>query len=189
MTDQLALRVAVLKVLSEYMRDQYNLAREAMAAELGPGDRVVVRSPLDQTKIGPVYMTDPKPVAAVVDGPALVAWMQERYPESVETGYELGASTDAIVGVLFEHAPYLLREIRRVRPPVLAEIRQASAAMGCAVGPSGEADIPGVGVSTPDAVVVCRPSEHALLAVKDLFEEGRLELDGSMVPELPERAA
>src|ERR1044072_2334795 len=106
--DALMLRAVALKVVSAFTGQQYDEARAEVAEVLGAGDRVMVRSPLDGTKLGPVTASDPKPVASVVDDPALLAWTEATYPEHVESGYRIvGAATEAEAG-LFDHAPPLL---------------------------------------------------------------------------------
>jgi hypothetical protein len=181
MDEALLLRLAALKVLSAHVAAEYEDARAKAAAEMHRGDRVIARSPLDDAKIGAVSMSDPKAAATVTDSAALLEWMAEHYPDTVTTGYEVAASDHELVGLLFEHAPHLLRRVRKLDPKAVAEIRRYSAAVGTPIGPSGEADIPGVTVTIPAPVVSCRPDEStALPAVIALVRAGRLGLDGSL---------
>lgn len=183
-TDALMLRVAALKVISDYTKGQYEAARTEAAAVLGAGDRRMVRSPLDSAKIGPVYVTDPKPIAVVTDTERLTAWYLENYPDSTVNAYEVAASNAEVIGVLFEHAPRLLRHRRQITPQALSELRKESAALGQVIGPGGEADVPGIEVRVPQGVVTCRPAEDALHAVTELILTQRLTLDGTL-RELP----
>jgi len=182
--DALMLRAMALKVVSAFTGQQYDEARAEVAEALGAGDRVMVRSPLDGTKLGPVTASDPKPVASVVDDPALLAWTETTYPEHVESGYRIVGTDTEVKAVLFEHAPHLLGEYRRVKPDFVKQLRADSATFGQPIGPGGELDVPGVEVRTPSSVISCRPTEEALLAVMDMHRSGRLLLDGTTVPEL-----
>ena len=182
MTDSsLMMRVAALKVLSEFTKQQYDEARAEAEQQLTPGDRRMVRSPLHGEKIGAVAMTDPKPVCEVTNEPALRAWLAAHYPEQVETGYEVTATQRELVDVLFQHAPHLLHSKSRIKPEALRDLRAAAVSLGQPVGPGGEADVPGLTVRTPPGVVRCTPDEGALLAVMELHGAGLLGIDGQPV--------
>ncbi len=183
-SDALMLRVAALKVISDYTKGQYETARTEAAAVLGAGDRRMVRSPLGNAKIGPVYVTDPKPAAVVTDLEQLTDWYIEHYPELADNTYEVAASDAEVIALLFEHAPHLLRRPRRIKPSALSELRKECSALGQVIGPGGEADVPGVEVRTAAGVVTCRPTEDALTAVIELVSAQRLSLDGTL-RELP----
>lgn len=176
---EVMLRVAVLKHISDYTQKQYDLARGEAAAMVTPGHRNRVASPLDGAPIGTVYMTDPKSSSVVTSEAALLEWMTAHYPEHVETGYRVSASDAELQSVLFVHAPHLLRQIRRVKRSVLAEIHKRSVAAGGPVGPGGEVDMPGVTIQTADAYVACLADvDQGLPSVIELFRAGRLDLDG-----------
>lgn len=185
-TNDLVLRTAALKAISDYTTKAYNAARAEVAGVLGRGDRKMARSPLDDTKLGAVYVTDPKPQCLVTDEAELTEWMAEHYPAAIESGYEIAGSEAEVVAVLFEHAPHLLRRIRRVDSEQLRELRANSIALGAPIGPGGEADVPGIEVHTPDGVVTCKPDAAAIHAVVALFRAGRLELDGTVLPAIEE---
>jgi hypothetical protein len=180
----LFLRTAALKVISEFTAARYADARAEVAKTLNKGDRKTVRSPLGDVKVGQVWVTDPKPVCSITDRAALTDWLQAEYPAMTETGYEVIGSEAEIVAVLFEHAPHLLREVRRINPDQLRELKANCVALGQVVGPGGEADVPGLAVSEPDGVVTCKPDAAGFQAVMDLYRAGRLELDGTLRPEL-----
>lgn len=180
----LFLKAAALKVISDYTTDRYNEARDEVAKTLNKGDRKTVRSPLGDVKVGQVWVTDPKPVCTITDRGALTAWLAEHYPATTKTGYEVIGSQPEIVSVLFEHAPHLLREVRTIDPDQLREIRANSIALGVPIGPGGEANMPGIEVKEPDGVVTCKPDTGGLQAVMDLYRAGRLDLDGTIRPEL-----
>lgn len=185
MTDEtLFLKTAALKTISAYTLDQYNEARAQVANVLNKGDRKVVRSPLGDVKVGQVYVTDPTPECVITDRAALTDWLNEHYPATTETGYDVIGSEAEIVDVLFTHAPHLLREVRRINPDHLRELRANCVALGTVIGPGGENDVPGVDVREPDGVVTCKPADTALQAVMDLYRAGRLDLDGTVRPEL-----
>lgn len=178
--DEAGLRVAALKVVSDYTKECYDLARAEMEQHLAKGDRRMVRTP-DGVKLAAVSMTDPDAKARVVDRPAFERWAAEHYPKQMDRGYEICGSEKEVKAVLFEHAPHLLRETQsaaRLEKATLA----ASAKLGVPVGPGGEADVPGIEVTHPDGVVACRADEDALAHVIALFRDGRLTLE-SLAPQ------
>jgi hypothetical protein len=177
-TEDLVLRVGALKAIKEYVNVAYDQAREEIAAVMRRGDRLTARSPLDDTKIGSVSLTDPKPVARVSDMAALTVWLVENYPDLVADVYEVNATDEQVRALVFEHKPEWLTRKQRVDPRVLQQIRERSATAGEAVGPTGELDVPGVAVETPAPVVTCRPTADALDAVAALIRADRLGLDG-----------
>lgn len=180
-----AVPVAVLKVLSEHTGQRYDEARADAARMMAQGDRRIVRSPLDNSKLGAVYVTDPSPKTIITDRAALTEWYDQHYPELVEDRYEIVPDADReVVDVLFAHAPHLLRKVHAIAGSALSSLRKESAALGQVVGPGGEMDVPGIEIETPTGSVGCRPDPGALESVRRLFESGRLTLDGSLRPEL-----
>jgi hypothetical protein len=188
--DELAVRVAALKVISDLTSECYNEARAELGKRMQRGDRLMARSPLDGApKIGAVTLSDPKTVAQISDARAFGAWVAENYPDRMERDYEIVGSHQEVAAVLFENAPHLLRPVVKPDPELVKQVRQDSAKLGCPIGPSGEADVPGVVVSTPDGVVACKPDPDALAAVIDLFRADKLTLESLTFPELPGGAA
>lgn len=184
-TEDLALRVAALKIVADMSRDAYNQARATAAAAMQCGDRLMGRSPLDGAKIGAVTKTDPKPVCRITDQSALTDWVAEHYPNHVEFDFDVIGSDQEVKSVLFEHAPHLLRRTRTIAADLLRQLREDSAAIGAPVGPGGEADIPGLVVETPEGTVSCRPDPEAFSAVAELVRSGRLSFESLVRPSLP----
>jgi hypothetical protein len=178
--NDLALQVAALKVLSDYTMEHYLKARAEANRVMKRGERLVARSPIDDTKIAVIPKSEPKRITNVVDEPALIAWMAEHYPEHIVGGTEVIGSQPEVIRVLFEHAPHLLKRVKRVSGEVLSDIKQASSALGQPIGPGAEVDIPGLEVREPDPVVSCRPTDEALAIIKHLHAEGVLQLDGTV---------
>lgn len=186
MTD-LALKVAALKVLSDYTARCYEQARIEAVRTMKRGERLVARSPLDDSqKIATIPLSDPKHVATVVDEDALTDWMGEHYPESVTSGYKVIGSQAEVIAVLFEHAPHLIKRTRAVQLEALHELKRTSATLGQPVGPGAELDVPGLKVTLPDPVLTCRPTDEAFDIIRDLHNQGVLELDGTVHMALPE---
>jgi hypothetical protein len=179
-------RTAILKVISDFTKHAYDESRRKMAQVLNRGDRLVARSPLDGSKLGPVYMTDPKPECVITDKQALTDWVVENYPALTETGYEISGTDSEVIGVLFEHAPHLLRQVRRITADDMRELRAASITLGQPVGPGMELDIPGIEVKDIPGVVTCKPVDTAFQSVMDLYRAGRLALDGTVTPAIEE---
>lgn len=184
--DNLVLRVAALKVVSDYAKRRYDAARAEAAAVMRRGDRLMARSPLNELdKLAAVSKTDPKPVARVSDETALLAWVERHYPDKVGWDFDIIGSDQEVKAVLFEHAPHLLRKIRLADPELVKQIRSDSAALGAPIGPGGEADVDGVTVETPEGTVACKPTDDALGVVVDLARAGVLSLEELVRPELP----
>jgi hypothetical protein len=184
-SDDTVLRVAALKVLKDYVTARYDEAREEMKARLNKGDRLTARSPLNDEKIGAVWLTDPERVASVVDPAALLSWVEMHYPEKVISPYRVTASEDQIRTLLFEHAPEWLAREQKVLPAFLAELLKLAVEVGAAVGPGGEMDVPGIAIKVRDGVVTCRPDkEKALPLVLELHQTGVLSLDGTVRREI-----
>ncbi|WP_116051911.1 hypothetical protein [Amycolatopsis palatopharyngis] len=183
--DDLALRVAALKVVSDYTTRRYNEARAEAAERMERGDRLMARSPLAGVKVGAVSKSDPKPVARVTDEKAFTDWVRKNYPDRMVYDFDVIGSTQEVVSVLFEHAPHLLRKITKPDPELVREIRADSVGLGAPVGPAGEADVDGLEVTTPDGIVSCKPDPEALAAVVDLIRADKLSLEGLVRAELP----
>lgn len=179
------LRVAALKVLKDYVSARYDEARDEMQTRLSKGDRLTARSPLNDEKIGAVWLTDPERVASVVDPAALLSWVEMHYPEKVHSPYRVTASEDQIRTLLFEHAPEWLVREQKVIPSFVAELLKLAAEVGEAVGPGGEMDVPGIAIKTREGVVTCRPDkDKALPLVLELHQTGVLSLDGTVKREI-----
>lgn len=184
--EQLALRVAILKVLTDFTAQLYKEVRAEIAPVMARGDRLMARSPLDaNTKLGAVTLTDPKPVARVTDRAAFEAWVTENYPGSIERDYEIIGSHQEVAAVLWENAPQLLKPIKKVDPGLEAQIRTDSQKLGAPIGPNGEADVAGVSMFTPEAMVTCKMGDNALANVIDLFRSNKMTFDSVVFPELP----
>ncbi len=185
-TDDLVLKVAALKVISAFTAERYDEARREIATVMERGDRKIARSPIDNSKIGAITLSDPKPTAQVTDLNALTAWLAEHYPDSLVMAYEVCGSEEQVRRVLFEHAPEMLRKVKKVRPGDLLDLRQTAAMVGRPMGPGGEVDMPGITVGTPSPVVSCKPDDaNALAAILALLQADRLQLDGTVRTELP----
>lgn len=185
MTD-LALKIAALKVLSDYTMQCYTQARAEGARQLKRGERLVARSPLDDSKIATIPMSDPKHETTIVDEEALTDWYREHYPEMVTSGYKVIGSQAEVIAVLFEHAPHLIKRTVALQLEALHELKRSSSALGQPCGPGAELDIPGVKVTRPDPVLTCRPVDEAFDIIRDLHNKGVLELDGTVHIALPE---
>lgn len=182
--DDLILRVAALKAIKDYVETAYDEARAAAAAVMKRGARLPALSPLDDSKLGSVTMTEPKRTARISDMPALAERLLADYPDLVDEVYEVNATSEQIRKLVFEHRPEWLDRKRRPDPQVIQRIRALSAEAGAPVGPGGEADYPGITVETPESVVTCRSAPGALDSVAALIRAGVIGLDG-VTRELP----
>lgn len=187
MTD-LALKVAALMVLRDYITECYVKAKAEATRTMKRGERLVARSPVDDQKIAVIPLSDPAKVATIVDEEAVTGWYKQHYPKSVMSGYKVIGSQAEIVAVLFQHAPHLIKRTEALTLDALAELKRSSVALGQPIGPGAELDVPGLKVTTPDPVLTCRPTEDAFDIVRELHNQGVLELDGTIHIALPEGA-
>lgn len=179
--EDLVLRVAALKVISEFTTGQYNEARKEIAPTMERGDRLMARSPIDKAKIGAVSMTDPKPTVRVSDLAALTEWLTVNYPAVMKSTYEVCGTDEQVRRVLFEHAPDMLRQVTRIDPEQLKELKANALELGQPVGPGGEMDMPGLVVEVAEGVVTCKPDyATAMPAVRALMAAELLSLDGTV---------
>lgn len=178
MSDELALRVGVLKVVSDYTRDAYHAARAEAQQAMGRGDRWMARSPIDGSKIGAVSYSDPKPKARVSDEPALNSWVEKNYPDRMVHELNVIGSDEEVKAVLYDHAPHLLKKVTAPDPDLVRQVKTDSTELGAPVGPSGEADVDGITVDTPEGAVSCKADPAAPGVVVELFRSGRLTLEG-----------
>lgn len=184
MSDELMQRLAALKVISDYTKERYDEARAEAAAVMQPGDRRQAHSPSGE-HIGAVSRSKPTPRAVVVDKAALTAWLSERYPAMIESGTVVNASDREILDLVFKHAPHLLKHTKRVKNDALAQLQADAIRLGVPMGPSGEADMPGIEVEMRDPVVSCLPDkDNGLLAVMEMVHNGRMFLDGTQPKEI-----
>lgn len=184
--EQLYISTAVLAHISAHTKERYDQARAEVASVMGPGDRKIVRSPKDGSKLGALFIKDPEPVAVVTDEKALVEWLRSHeYESQVETTMTVDVDDPRVRELLFEHG--LMKESRRVKPEARREILKRSASKGEPIGPSDELDVPGISVSSRTAAPAFLRERDGLLSVYELITSGQVAIDGSFVPELEAR--
>jgi hypothetical protein len=145
---QLAPEVEVLALaeLAKRVAERYKLAKALVGQSYPDGRRETFRSPLDGTRLGMVYRTDPDPHWVVTDAEALDAELRT-YPGNLVTFYEI-ADEQTAIDVLHSVAPHLLVEATRVRPDAVAAALAQSEATGVAAA-SGIEQVKPSGVLTP----------------------------------------
>jgi hypothetical protein len=184
--DELFLCVGSLKVMSDFTKERYDDARAAAANRLADGDRRVVRSPLNNAKIGPVTKSDPPKVFEVTNENALADALEELgYSSEVESAYKVIAGHDELVDILIVSHPHLLERVKRVKRSTVEVMGEKSLAADVPVGPGGELDLPGIRIRRNEPRVSCTPDKNtALLAVMELVHNQKLYLDGTAPKEL-----
>lgn len=185
---ELALRALVTKCVAETARAATANLREELAAALGAGDRVTVRSPDGDGDVGMVYRTNPKGTARVTDEHLFTAWMKEKYPDRVQFVSKLDeVDISEVIQVLTRHAPYLIRQVPLVRPWATNEVLELTKRACKSCGPGGEPDVPGVSWEPPgDGVVTVRLSDDGPDVIKRLWRTGRVDVESGEVRGTPE---
>lgn len=151
-------------------------SRAAVKAIVGQsyaeGERRTIRSPLDGSRLGMVWRSDPEAEWKVTDPEALDAFLRTYYRGALETTVGIAPENmPEVLAVLQEHAPHLLTESTRVRQDVIdatvAESRD-----------KGEPVAPGVDRVKPAGVLTVRPDKACGEAVAALVQAGWLTWDG-----------
>ena len=164
----------VLSELGKRVKARTEVVKATFSQRYPDGHKETFRSPLDGSKLGIVYRTDPDPQWKVTDREALHAHLRE-YPGNVETVYEI-ADEQAAIQVLLEHAPHLLVEVTRVIPDVvLAALDQSRA--------TGEPAAPGIDLVKPAGSLTVKPDPKAGAAVERMHAAGVITWDGRPVLE------
>ncbi len=160
----------VLAVLEARVKDAKAAARASIENRYADGDKVTVRSPLDEVKLGTVYRTDPDPRWEIHDRNALAAHLAAD-PANLEYVDEISGSDEAVLAVLREHAPHLLARIERV-PDSLFHAALAASVSG------GIAAAPGIRRVKPRGTLAIRPDKNAGAAIERLVAIGWITYDG-----------
>jgi len=165
----------VLAVLEQRVKEAKAAARAVIEHRYAEGTRNTIRSPLDDTKLGVVYRTDPDPAWRVTDREALCKALEDD-PANVEYVDDIAGTEAQVIEVLREHTPELLARIERVH----------SAAINAAVAAAaqGETPLPGIERVKPRGSLVVRPDKAAGPAIERMVAAGLLTWDGRLL-ELP----
>jgi hypothetical protein len=159
----------VLAVLEARVKEAKAASRVPLEPLYAEGTRNTIRSPLDDTKLGVVYRTDPDPKWTVTDRAALCKALEDD-PANVEYVDEIDGTNEQVVEVLAEHAPWLLARVERVRAEAI------NAAVAAAA--RGEQPMPGIERVKPRGALVVRPDKNARSAVERLVQAEVITWDG-----------
>lgn len=164
----------VLAVLEKRVGDAKAAARAAIEGLYAEGAKNTIRSPLDQSKLGSIFRTDPDPKWQITNRDLLVKHL-EQDPDNREFVDEIVGTEDQVLEVLLEHAPQLLARVARVS----ADAIKAATARAAA----GEA-VPGISKVKPRGVLTIRPDKNAGVAIDRLVAAKVISWDGRVL-ELP----
>lgn len=165
----------VLAVLESRVKDAKAAARASIENRYDDGDKVTVRSPLDEAKLGTVYRTDPDPRWEIHSRDALAEHLA-RDPDNLEFLDDIVGTPASVLAVLHEYAPHLLGRVERVKPEAFEQALQAAIA--------GAAPAPGIRRIKPRGSLVIRPDKNAGAAIERLVAMGWISYDGR--PQLPQ---
>lgn len=172
----------VLAELAKRVKARTAAAKAVIGGNYAPGEKQTFRSPVDDTKLGLVYRSDPDPEWRVTDEPALHAWIieQDKY---TATDVEIRGGCEAeVLAVLNEHAPHLLEDVVYVRHGAIAEVLAESKRLG-------EPAAPGIEKVKPEGVLTVRPDKAAGEAISRMVAAGILTWDGRPALEQRDGAA
>lgn len=163
-----------LAELAKRVKARTAATKAVFGAAYAPGDKQTFRSPVDETKLGTVFRSDPDPEWRVVDWAALREHLRQDQA-NFETSHEI-ADEAAAIEVLREHAPHLLAEITRVNPDVVEEALDQSRRTGTPAAP-------GIERVKPEGVLTVRPDRNAGVAIERMVQAGVISWDGRPVLE------
>ena len=174
------LSVAVMRVLLDEVKDEYNRVRAA-AEQVYAGARTE-GTPQQEAllpggaKLGLVAIRKPSPQLSNVDGGELIAWVAEQQPSELEPYLITGAASDRrVIDLVAEHMPELVRT--RIRPGhVDALHKQMAGNGGHVVGADGVKGpkVADVTVPEPDGKFQYRPTGEARALVMAAWRAGEL---------------
>lgn len=168
----LEVEAIALAALGKRVKEQENLTRAVIAGDYHAGDKRTFRSPVDGSKLGQVYRTDPNPSWTVTDREALHAFLRAD-PANLEEVAEID-DMPAAVEALKECAPHVLALVQRVSGQAVTDAVERAKA--------GQA-IPGVERRKPEGSLTVKADPNATDAIAGLIAAGRLTWDGRRVLE------
>ena len=169
-----------LKALEKEAGKRLTVAKALLGKRYPDGHRETFRSPVDDSKIGLVYRTDPDPVWRITDSEELDRFLTDEDLGNVEVIYEITADYADLVPLLLEHAPHLVEQVKRVT--------QEARDRAVAAAKAGK-EIPGIAKVKPGGVLTVTPDKNAAEAISGLVNAGLLTWDGRLVLEAGEAAS
>lgn len=182
--DRAVLRVSVLTWMSKRIRAENDGARVEASEQLKKGDTLSARSPLDDTRIARVSMSDPKPTATVTNRIALDVWITGHYPEKLVERTEIVGPMSDVLAVLRKFAPDLIEDVKSVPDWAVNELLKKAEGLKQPVGYGGEcgADAPpGITVKVPDGVLTVRLDDTATDAIRAMWDARLVDMDGHLL--------
>lgn len=180
--DLAVLRVSVLTWMGKRIKAETDVARLEAARLLKKGDTLAARSPLDDTRLGRVSMSDPKQTARVTDRAAVDAWISDKYADKCVGRWEITGPMAEVIATLREHAPHLVEYVTSVPDWAVNELLTRAERYGEPVGFSMECGPdapPGIAVKTPDGVLTVRlASDAADAAIRAMWDAHLVDIDG-----------
>jgi hypothetical protein len=176
--EDLGLRVAAHKYAADLAVESYAVVRAEADRQMNRGDRLYVYAPDGETELGALTKSAPKKTAQIHDEGALLEWVRQHYPKSVEADADITGPEDEVKEFLWNNGGrHLLTAVDRVSPELRKAILKNSNAAKVPVGPGGEADIPGIRLAqAAPSKVSFRPREDAEGAVIELMRSGAVKL-------------
>jgi hypothetical protein len=173
------LEALVLAVLEKRVKERIASAKAIAGADIEDGQKRTFRSPLDESKLGLIWRTDPDPTWKVTDRAALCKALEDD-PANVEYVDDIAGTEAEVIDVLAEHAPHLLARIERVKAEaIIAAVARVA---------NGETPLPGIERVKPRGSLVVRPDKNAGPAIERMVAAGLLTWDGRLL-ELPAGAS
>ena len=181
----------VLAELAKRLKTRQAATKAIVGNRYAAGDKQTFRSPVDETKLGTVYRSDPDPEWRVVDDYALSMYLagRDEYMEPVAEvllpsgEIALMHPDDELYRIVSEHAPHLTRSACvRIRDGVINELVAESKRLG-------KPAAPGIAKVKPEGVLSVRPDKNAGAAIERMVQAGVISWDGTPVLEAGEAAS
>lgn len=180
--DRAVLNVSVLTWMAKRIKVTLDEGRASLGLLMKKGDTLAARSPLDDSRIARVSMSDPSRTATVSNRAALDGWIRERYPEKLVERTEITGPMPDVLAMLRKHAPELVDDVKSVPDWAVNELLKKAEGLGFPIGYGGECGDdapPGIAVKTPDGVLTVRlDNPGADVAIRALWDARLVDMDG-----------
>jgi hypothetical protein len=180
----------ILAELAKRVKERDGATRALFSQRYGDGDKATFRSPLDDTRLGTVYRSDPDAAWVVTNTPAVMDYLHDQ-SDAWETIAEIRLPNGDLVGMdtvdelavlVREHAPHLYSESRQVKPHAIDELLDQSRR-------DGKPACAGIERRKPAGRLSVRPAPTAGDAISRMVEAGIVTWDGRVaLPEAGESA-
>lgn len=164
-TPDLAMRIVMLKALSDLVNVELSAAKTLAATQFSKGATEPART-VDDVKIGSVNKSDPGKVAKVTDMAALEEYIYSHHEQDLCEGVEFAAAGELMVALIEAGREDLFTRVTEIPDWLIGQLKKRALTT----------PIPGITVHTPAGVVSVRVESAARENVKQLLAAAPVRL-------------